>query len=133
MMIQETPFVQVTQGIRIAVIPNYLPEQSNLESHNYAFSYTVLIVNEREDTVQLTRRHWYVFSAGELLAEVEGEGVVGAQPILAAGESFKYASGTVIHDLVGAMAGHYTFLHSDGSHFTAEIPMFDLVTSMALQ
>jgi len=132
-LISATPFVQVTQGIRISVIPEYLPEQSNLEGHNYAFAYTVLISNERTDTVQLVRRHWYVFSGGELLAEVEGEGVVGAQPVLAPGESFKYASGTVITDIVGAMAGHYTFLESNGSSFSAEIPMFDLVTSMALQ
>ncbi len=132
-MVDATPFVQVTQGIRISVIPEYLPDQSNLESENYAFSYTVLISNERTDTVQLVRRHWYVFSDGELLAEVEGEGVVGAQPVLAPGESFKYASGTVIHDKIGAMVGHYTFLNSDGNSFGAEIPMFDLVTSMALQ
>jgi ApaG protein len=132
-LIDATPFVQVTQGIRISVIPQYLPEQSNTEAHNYAFAYTVLITNERTDTVQLLRRHWYVFSGGELLTEVEGEGVVGAQPTLPPGESFKYASGTVIYDFVGAMVGHYTFLHSDGSNFNAEIPMFDLVTSMAIQ
>ena len=132
-MIDTTPFVQVTDGIRVSVIPLYLPDQSNLESQYYAFSYTVLIKNERTDTVQLLRRHWYVFSAGELLAEVEGEGVVGAQPILPPGESFKYVSGTVIHDTVGAMVGNYTFTYADGKTFTAEIPMFDLVTSLALQ
>ena len=67
------------------------------------------------------------------MAEVEGEGVVGAQPILSPGESFKYVSGTVIQDVVGAMAGQYTFMQADGSNLVAEIPMFDLVTSMALQ
>ena len=132
-LIDATPFVQVTQGIRISVIPLYLPEQSSLEAHNFAFSYTVLITNERADTVQLISRHWYVFSGGELLTEVEGEGVVGAQPILKPEESFKYASGTVIHDTVGAMVGYYNFVQTDGSKFKAEIPMFDLVTSMALQ
>jgi ApaG protein len=130
---ETTPFTQLSEGIRISVIPQYIPEQSSLETQNYAFMYTVLIKNERADKVQLTRRHWYVFSAGELLAEVEGEGVVGVQPMLEPGESFKYSSGSVIHDTVGAMVGKYSFLDAEGKLFTADIPMFDLVTSMALQ
>jgi len=132
-MIETTPFTQITHGIRISVLPQYLPDQSDPEAHTFAFAYTVLIKNERPDTVQLLRRHWFVFSGGELIAEVEGEGVVGAKPILEPRESFKYTSGSVIHNHTGAMTGHYTFIDLAGNSVAAEIPPFDLVTSFALQ
>jgi ApaG protein len=131
-MFELTPFTQVTHGIRISVVPQYLEAQSAPKAQNFSFAYTVLIRNERPEAVQLMRRHWYVFSNGELLAEVEGEGVVGAKPVIKPRDSFQYTSGVVINDPVGAMTGFYTFIDTNGNSVVAEIPPFDLVSPQAI-
>jgi ApaG protein len=116
-----------TRDIRISVVPQFLPEQSDVVQKLYGFSYTIIIENFGQEPVQLLRRHWYVYSGEELLTEVEGEGVVGETPALEPGESFQYTSGTMIHDPIGMMKGSYTFRTQQGTKFLVNIPSFDLV------
>jgi ApaG protein len=60
--------------------------------------------------------------------EVRGEGVVGEQPHLAPGQSFRYTSGAVLETPVGCMQGSYSMLADDGVEFEAPIPAFNLST-----
>ncbi len=76
-----------TQGIRISVEPFYLPHESIPIQHRYVFAYRVTILNQSPDTVQLLRRHWHIVESNGVRREVEGEGIVGLQPMLAPGES----------------------------------------------
>jgi len=64
--------------------------------------------------------------------EVRGEGVVGEQPHIAPGESFRYSSGAVLETAVGTMHGTYQMLADDGTTFEAVIPAFTLSTPKSL-
>jgi ApaG protein len=121
-----------TGGIRILVRPVHLPEHSDPSGDVFSFAYTVRIINERSDTVQLLERHWLIMSNGVRVAEVVGPGVVGEQPSLAPGQIHEYSSSAVIQDPIGSMEGSYTFRAADGSFFDAKIPTFDLFFPLSL-
>ncbi|MEZ4752823.1 MAG: Co2+/Mg2+ efflux protein ApaG [Bdellovibrionota bacterium] len=120
-------YVNISNHIRITVVPGYLPEHSDPNQELYAFSYTVTLENLGSDTVQLINRHWIVNSGGVQYADVKGEGVVGFQPVLEPGDTFQYGSGSTINNPQGAMYGIYTFQNERGEFFDAEIPRFDLI------
>ena len=73
----------VTRQIEVTVEPNFLPERSSVEDRQYFWSYTIVITNTGEETVQLRTRHWIITDASGRKQEVRGEGVVGEQPVLA--------------------------------------------------
>ncbi len=116
----------VTRGVRIQVVPRYLPEQSQPERGRWFYVYQVSIVNEGEETVQLISRHWIITDARGKVQEVRGPGVVGEQPVLATGEQFDYVSGCPLTTPFGSMRGSYQMVTEDGEHFDAEIAPFSL-------
>lgn len=111
------------------VIPQYMPEQSSPEDSVYGFAYTVTITNTGEMSAQLISRHWVIVDANGLSEEVKGLGVVGHQPLLKAGESFQYASGSRLRTASGTMHGRYFCVAEDGERFEVDIPMFVLEAS----
>ncbi|HWD50171.1 MAG TPA: Co2+/Mg2+ efflux protein ApaG [Rhizomicrobium sp.] len=115
-----------TRGIRVAVKPAFLEDQSDPEERRYIWSYTVVIENKSPETVQLMSRYWHITDAEGHVKEVRGPGVVGAQPVLAPGERFEYTSGCPLPTASGAMAGRYQMRVSSGEDFEAEIPGFVL-------
>lgn len=117
---------ETTEGISVEVESYFVPEQSDAMLDRYVFAYRVRISNGSEATVQLTRRHWYIAEGDGTVREVEGEGVVGEQPIMAPGETHEYVSGAILQGPVGSMHGTYEMLREDGSGFLASIPKFSL-------
>lgn len=112
--------------IRITAIAQFLPEQSDPGSDQYVFSYTVRIHNGAEQPVQLLRRHWWVTCADEV-TEVEGEGVVGEQPVIEPGAVYEYTSGTLLPADSGSMYGTYQMVAADGeTELEVEVPRFPL-------
>lgn len=122
----------VTNGILVTVKSQYMPERSAPRGRRYAFAYTVQIKNEGDISAQLISRHWIITDAEGGVEEVEGEGVVGAQPILRPGESFEYTSWCVIPTVSGSMRGTYTMLRPDGERFQADIAPFRLGLPLTL-
>jgi ApaG protein len=118
----------VTRGIRVKVESTYLPEQSDPSARRYVFAYTVTIVNEGGETVQLRTRHWIITDASGHIQEVRGEGVVGEKPVLEPSQRFQYTSGCVLKTPWGTMNGTYQMYRNDGSSFDAEIAPFLLST-----
>lgn len=119
---------EVTNNIAVTVETDYLEKESDPAAALYVFSYTITIENLGTDTVQLMTRHWVVNSGGSELVRVNGEGVVGEQPVLEAEHGFRYTSGTSIKDSVGSMYGHYMFRRESNSElFEVKIPRFDLI------
>lgn len=118
----------ITNGIRVRVASQYLPEHSHAgpSERQWFFAYTVKISNEGLDTVQLVSRHWVITDANGHTEEVRGPGVVGAQPVLAPGESFEYTSGCPLKTSYGTMKGTYQMVCDDGQQFDAEIAAFAL-------
>jgi ApaG protein len=86
----------------------------------------VRITNQGSETVQLVSRHWIITDALENTEEVKGPGVVGEQPVLAPGESFKYSSWCPLKTPTGVMRGTYQMVGARGNQFDIEIAPFGL-------
>jgi ApaG protein len=113
-----------TRSIRVAVKPAYLDDQSDPEDDRYVWSYTVTIENKGAEPVQLMSRVWNITDGAGRSHEVRGPGVVGAQPVIAPGESFEYTSGCPLETASGYMVGRYKMVSASGEAFEAEIPAF---------
>jgi ApaG protein len=116
----------VTNNIRVEVLSRYSPENSQPTQGAWIFQYTVRITNQGAETVQLISRHWIITDALDHTEEVKGPGVVGEQPVLAPGESFKYSSWCPLKTPTGMMHGTYQMTRPDGSQFDIEIAPFGL-------
>ena len=116
----------VTKGIRVEVTSRYVAERSAPEDGEWFFAYTVRISNEGSQTVQLLSRHWIITDAEGRRQEVKGPGVVGEQPVLAPGESFKYSSWCPLKTPTGVMRGTYQMVRAGGGQFDIEIAPFAL-------
>src|SRR4051812_11225548 len=117
----------VTKGIRVEVLSRHSPDNSRPLQGEWVFEYTVRITNLGSETVQLISRHWIITDAVEHVEEVKGPGVVGEQPMLAPGESFKYSSWCPLKTPTGTMHGTYRMTrNSSGEQFDIEIAPFGL-------
>ena len=121
----------VTEGVRVTVRSQYLPDQSSPEDDRFVFAYTVKIANEGAATAQLRTRHWVITDGRGVIEEVRGDGVVGEQPRLEPGQTFQYTSGCVLQTPVGTMHGSYRFWRDDGSWFDAQIAPFSLASPLS--
>jgi len=115
-----------------SVQPSYLEEQSNPARHEYAFSYTVTIVNSGTVAAQLIGRHWLITDATGRVEEVRGLGVVGHQPLLKPGERFEYTSWGRMETPHGSMQGTFFCMTDEARPFEAPIPAFTLARSQSL-
>jgi ApaG protein len=115
-----------TDGVTVRVAVNYLPEQSHPDAGKWFWVYHIRIENDSEQAVQLLTRHWRITDGRGTVNLVEGEGVVGEQPVIRPGHSHDYVSGCPLSTPHGSMEGHYTFRRGDGSQFEAAIPFFPL-------
>ncbi|MES9977691.1 MAG: Co2+/Mg2+ efflux protein ApaG, partial [Candidatus Thiodiazotropha sp. 6PLUC5] len=96
---------ETKHDIEVQVETRYIESQSLPKEQRYVFSYTVTIRNEGDSSARLMNRHWIITDANGKTQEVRGEGVVGEQPHLNPGETFRYTSGTVLDTPVGSMQG----------------------------
>lgn len=119
-------------AVKIEASVFFIPEESDEERGHYVFAYTITITNDAPVGVQLISRHWVITDANQQTQEVRGLGVVGEQPLLKPGESFKYTSGTAIATPVGTMRGEYQMVAESGEHFDVSIPEFILSTPRVL-
>ncbi len=122
----------VTRGIRIHVEPRYDPARSNPPEQLWFFLYTVTILNESSETVQLVSRHWVITDERNKVEEVRGPGVVGEQPVLEPGEGFQYTSGCPLETATGVMQGTYQMITEDGESFDARIAPFTLSEDLTI-
>lgn len=118
--------VAITAGVTVRVSVNFMPEQSRVGAGRWFWVYHIRIENGRDETVQLRTRHWRIADAKGMVNIVDGEGVVGETPVLQPGQTHDYVSGCELTTRFGAMEGHYTFAHQDGTLFEVAIPHFPL-------
>ena len=116
----------ITEGITVRVAVNFLPEQSHIEVGKWFWVYHIRIENGSDEAVQLLTRHWRITDARGMVNLVEGDGVVGEQPLLQPGQSHDYVSGCPLTTPMGTMEGHYTFVRRVGEKFKVSIPFFPL-------
>lgn len=113
-------------SITVDVQSEFIEGQSSPAENRYVFAYTITISNTGTVPAKLLTRHWLITDANGEIQEVRGEGVVGAQPHLKPGQSFRYTSGTVIATPVGSMQGSYQMVADNGEEFDALIEPFSL-------
>ena len=112
--------------LSVQVEPRYLAEQSSPKDNIYTFSYTITVTNTGTVATQLIARHWLINDATGHPQEVKGLGVIGQQPLLAPGESFRYTSGCRLQAPSGTMHGSFFVVTEHGERFDVPVPMFVL-------
>ena len=121
----------VTEGVKVSVEVTYQAEFSSPHQHHYVFTYKVNIENKSNQTIQLLRRKWEIFDAAETPKIVEGNGVVGQQPVLEPGESHSYVSGCNLKSGLGKMRGSFTMERLiDGKSIEVEVPEFQMIANI---
>ncbi|CAI9120753.1 Co2+/Mg2+ efflux protein ApaG [Brytella acorum] len=120
-------FEERTEDMTVCVRTFWLDDQSHPEDRRYAWAYHIQITNERDETVQLISRSWEIVDGRGQVEHVHGEGVVGEQPVIAAGESFEYTSGAALETPSGFMRGTYHMMTpGTDRRFDIRIPTFSL-------
>ena len=123
----------ITLGVTVSVETNYQADFSDPANGRFLFAYQITIENGTQSGIQLLSRHWDIIDANGLSREVDGEGVVGEQPVILPGESHQYISGCELATEMGSMQGYYTFKQVDkAALFRATIPHFTLVANYKL-
>ena len=120
-------YEQETSGLLVRVEPRYLPEESAPDEGRYVWAYTIEIENRGEAAVQLISRFWRITDENGLTQEVEGPGVIGQQPVIGPGESFRYTSAAPLAAPSGMMMGAYSMRRiENGEAFDIAVPLFAL-------
>ncbi len=123
----------VSNGIKVSVETFYQETQSNPLAHQFVFAYRITIENHNDFPIKLLSRVWYIFDSSSERKEVEGEGVVGLQPVINPGSSFQYMSGCPLNTEMGRMVGYYWFENqNDMSRFEVKIPPFELIAPLKM-
>ena len=119
------PHSATTHGVTVRVSVSYLPEQSEPRRGRWVWAYHIRVENDGDAAVQLLTRRWVITDGRGARHMVEGEGVVGEQPLIEPGGAFDYVSGCPLATPTGAMQGSYRMVGADGA-FDAAIPRFAL-------
>jgi len=111
-------------NIKVEVATRYLADDSDPEDERFVFAYTITITNRGDTAAQLLTRHWIITHGNGKTQEVNGEGVVGEQPLIKPGQGYQYTSGTILETPIGTMGGSYQMIDEEGQQFDAAIPDF---------
>ncbi len=123
----------ITEGVKVSVETEYQPEYSSPSQYHFVFTYKITIENESEHTIKLLRRHWHIIDLTNRKREVEGEGVVGQQPVLEPGKMHQYVSGCNLRSGIGKMYGTYLMERvMDGKEMEVVIPTFTMIAPFKL-
>jgi ApaG protein len=123
----------ITEGVQVSVETFYQYDYSQPHQHEHMFAYRITLENHNGYAVQLMRRQWYIFDSNGDYRQVEGEGVVGQQPVLNPGETFQYVSGCNLKSEMGKMWGFYTITDlNTHKQFRVDIPEFQMIAPMKL-
>ncbi len=119
-------YAQETRGFIVRVAVNYMPDQSEPGRGRWFWAYHIRIENVSDKAAQLISRHWEISDARGMIQMVDGEGVVGDQPLIRPGQAYDYVSGCPLTTTSGAMVGSYQMIGEDGARFEIAIPRFEL-------
>lgn len=121
------PFAETTREITVRVAVSFLPDQSEPDRGRWFWAYHIRLENEGTEPVQLLSRRWVITDGRGAQHHVEGEGVVGEQPVIQPGKSYDYVSGCPLATPTGTMQGSYHMLGARGETFDVAIPRFALI------
>ena len=116
-----------TDGIRIVVNSEYIPDRSNPTKNRFFYAYHITIHNEGSEPAKLLGRYWHITDGNNHIEEVRGPGVVGQQPIIQPNKIFKYSSFCPLRTPFGVMHGYFQMENSNGDQFNALISPFRFI------
>ncbi len=118
---------RITNGVRVSV--RHVYSHGSVPIHQQVFfSYHITIENLNDFSVQIMRRYWKIVDADGIYREVEGEGIVGQQPIIEPLQKHTYTSGCRLVSGIGKMLGYYTAINlRTNESFQIEVPEFVMV------
>lgn len=120
---------KISEGVEVSVETFYQHDYSNPLQSEFMFAYRISIENHNSFPVKLHSRHWHIFDSNGTYREVEGEGVVGMQPIIKPGDEYQYVSGCNLHTEMGRMHGIYLMENMNTQQlFEVNIPPFEMIT-----
>lgn len=124
---------KISSGVLVSVETFFQPEYSNPVNNDFIFAYRITITNNNNFPVRLLRRHWHITDSNGVDREVEGEGVVGIQPLIKSNDSYQYISSCNLQTEMGKMHGNYVLenVHSRTT-FNVQIPVFEMVAPFKL-
>ncbi len=126
--------MKLAEQITVAVTPEYIGVEERGTKFQHAFGYRVRINNLSLSTVQLLFRRWCIIDGNASVSEIEGEGVVGQQPVIMPQSAFEYTSWALIDTPSATMQGSYDFIDlATQQRFTVPIAPFALVRAGDLQ
>jgi ApaG protein len=120
-------YAATTHDVTVRVAVSFLPEQSEPDRGRWFWAYHIRIENNRKAPIQLLTRSWRITDGRGAMHIVEGEGVVGEQPVIQPGHSYDYVSGCPLATPTGAMKGSFQMIGAGGQSFDVEVPQFDLI------
>lgn len=121
------PYAEKTRDIMVRVSVVYLADQSEPDRGRWFWAYHIRIENGQAEPVQLLTRRWHITDGRGSVHTVEGEGVVGEQPVIQPGAAYDYVSGCPLATATGVMVGSFQMLGSDGRLFDVQVPRFGLI------
>lgn len=123
----------ITNGIKVSVKTEYIPQLSNPDASKYIHYYHITIENHTSNSVKLLRRKWFIFDSLDVPRIISGIGVIGEQPELEPGETYNYTSSCDLRGSIGYMEGNYDFVNTiTGEQYSVKIPRFTLTSIVAL-
>ena len=124
---------EITEGVRVSVEVEYQSDYSSPSQYHYVFTYRVTIENNSDKTIQVLRRNWLIQDAAHPTRIVNGEGIVGQQPVIEPGNIHQYVSGCNLKSGMGAMSGSYEVERLvDGKLLMVNIPTFQMFVPFKL-
>jgi ApaG protein len=124
---------KISEGVQISVETFYQADYSNPINHEFMFAYRITIENHNNFSVKLLRRQWYIFDSTGQYREVEGEGVVGIQPVIEPNKQFQYVSGCNLRTEMGRMYGNYLMENENTkTTFHVPIPAFEMIVPLKM-
>ncbi|HEU4606597.1 MAG TPA: Co2+/Mg2+ efflux protein ApaG [Chitinophagaceae bacterium] len=114
--------------MEVSVETFYQPDYSNPVSGEFMYAYRISIENHNVFPVKLLSRYWFIVDSDGSSREVEGDGVVGVQPVIQPGERYQYVSGCNLRTEMGKMYGVYTMENLDTlTKFDVRVPNFEML------
>lgn len=125
------PHSLTTRDVTVRVSVSFRADQSEPAKGRYFWVYHIRIENDGALPIQLISREWQIGDARGGRHQVQGEGVVGEQPVIEPGGSFDYVSGCPLDTSTGWMEGLYHMVAANGASFAVAIPRFPLIAPVA--
>jgi ApaG protein len=124
---------KISEGIEISIETFFQKDYSNPLQNEFMFAYRITIENHNSYPVKLLRRFWEIFDSNSEHREVEGEGVVGIQPLIMPGKQYQYVSGCHLKSEMGKMQGFYTMENVETKELIqVNIPAFKMIAPVKL-